>query len=110
MRKKGILITGAAGEIGDALVKSLAEREAGQIITLDLKPLAAENDGLATHVQGDIMDHALLARLGEVPPGDEFRPVLVEVLRRCFGTDPLVVKRLGKEAPGGPEGPHPEVF
>jgi short-subunit dehydrogenase len=27
MRKKGILITGAAGEIGDALIKRLAEKD-----------------------------------------------------------------------------------
>ncbi|MBN1148827.1 MAG: NAD-dependent epimerase/dehydratase family protein [Anaerolineales bacterium] len=63
MRKKGILITGAAGEIGDALVKALSQKGAGQIITLDLRPLAEQNAGLSTHVQGDIMDHTLLARL-----------------------------------------------
>jgi len=63
MRKKGILITGAAGEIGDALVTALSKRESGQIITLDLRPLPEENAGLSLHMQGDIMDHALLERL-----------------------------------------------
>lgn len=63
MRKKGILITGAAGEIGDALVKSLAKQDSNQIITLDVKPLPAEVEKLVTHVQGDILDQSLLARL-----------------------------------------------
>jgi threonine 3-dehydrogenase len=63
MRKKGILITGAAGEIGDSLIRSLAEQGETQIITLDLRPLSPENAKLATHVQGDLMDEALLARL-----------------------------------------------
>lgn len=63
MRKKGILITGAAGEIGDALVKALADKGATQIVTLDLKPLSAELTPLVIHNQGDLMDEALLARL-----------------------------------------------
>jgi nucleoside-diphosphate-sugar epimerase len=63
MRKKGILITGAAGEIGDALIKSLAEKDTHQVITLDLRPLGGENAHLVTHVQGDLLDEALLARL-----------------------------------------------
>ncbi|MEW5869292.1 MAG: NAD-dependent epimerase/dehydratase family protein [Chloroflexota bacterium] len=63
MRKKGILITGAAGEIGDSLVRSLSEQGEAQIVTLDLKPLPPENAQLVTHVQGDLMDQALLARL-----------------------------------------------
>lgn len=63
MRKRGILITGAAGEIGDSLVRSLAAQGETQIVTLDLKPLPPENAALATHIQGDLMDQALLARL-----------------------------------------------
>ncbi|MEJ2706065.1 MAG: NAD-dependent epimerase/dehydratase family protein [Anaerolineales bacterium] len=63
MRKKGILITGAAGEIGDALIKSLAKHDHNQIITLDVKSLPPETAGLVTHVQGDILDQSLLARL-----------------------------------------------
>ena len=58
MRKKGILITGAAGEIGDALLKNLYAQGEGQIITLDLKPLESENAHLALHIQGDLMDQA----------------------------------------------------
>ena len=63
MRKKGILITGAAGEIGEALVESLAGHEENQVITLDLRPLSPKYASLVTHIQGDLMDQALLARL-----------------------------------------------
>jgi threonine 3-dehydrogenase len=63
MRKKGILITGAAGEIGDALVRNLAKQTQAQIITLDLRPIDPEVARLVIHEQGDILDKALLARL-----------------------------------------------
>lgn len=63
MRKRSILITGAAGEIGDALIKRLAAQEINQIVTLDIQELPPDNAAIVTHVQGDILDHALLARL-----------------------------------------------
>ncbi len=63
MRKKGILITGAAGEIGMSLIESLSKQEEYRLITLDLKPLEPESDRLVTHVQGDLLDDSLLARL-----------------------------------------------
>ncbi len=63
MRKKGILITGAAGEIGDALIRSLHADGETRIVTLDLRPLPPENSKLTTHIQGDLMDQLLLARL-----------------------------------------------
>ena len=63
MRKRGILITGAAGEIGDSLIRSLSDQGETQIVTLDLRPLPPENAKLSTHIQGDLMDQALLARL-----------------------------------------------
>lgn len=63
MRKKGILITGAAGEIGDALIKRLAEQDTHELISLDVKPLPEETDRLVTHIQGDILDQSMLARL-----------------------------------------------
>lgn len=63
MRKKGVLITGAAGEIGDALIKNLAQHKSNQIITLDVRPLPPDTAQHVTHVQGDIMDQSLLARL-----------------------------------------------
>jgi len=63
MRKKGILITGAAGEIGDSLIRGLVNDGASSIVTLDLKPLTQEYKGKTIHIQGDLMDHALLSRL-----------------------------------------------
>lgn len=63
MRKKGILITGAAGEIGDALIMSLAGHIDNQVVTLDVRPLPPETASMVTHVQGDILDKSLLARL-----------------------------------------------
>ena len=63
MRKRGILITGAAGEIGEALVMALAEQDQKQLITLDVRALPEETTKRVTHVQGDILDQALLARL-----------------------------------------------
>ena len=63
MRKKVILITGAAGEIGQALVKSLLERHSVQLLTLDLQDMPETLARLTTHVQGDMMDKAMLSRL-----------------------------------------------
>ena len=63
MRKKVILITGASGEIGQALVKSLIEQSDMPIITLDNAPLPGEVHSRVIALQGDIMDKALLSRL-----------------------------------------------
>ncbi|OGO62909.1 MAG: epimerase [Chloroflexi bacterium RBG_19FT_COMBO_47_9] len=63
MRKKVFLITGASGEIGQALVKSLANQNEMPIITLDIAPLPVEIQSMVTSFQGDIMDRALLSRL-----------------------------------------------
>ncbi len=63
MRKRAILITGAAGEIGLALVQALAQTSELPLLTLDLLALPKEMTGLTTHVQGDILDRALLSRL-----------------------------------------------
>ncbi len=63
MRKKTILITGASGEIGQALIKALAEKNSHQILSLDLHALPAETKPLATHIEGDILDDYLLGRL-----------------------------------------------
>jgi nucleoside-diphosphate-sugar epimerase len=63
MRKKVTLITGAVGEIGQALVYKLASQGNDGLLTLDLRPLSSELDGATIHVQGDILDDALIARL-----------------------------------------------
>jgi nucleoside-diphosphate-sugar epimerase len=63
MRKRVILITGSSGEIGEALIESLTEKGDLPIISLDIRPLPPEVDRLVTHIQGDILDKSLLARL-----------------------------------------------
>jgi threonine 3-dehydrogenase len=63
MRKKAVLITGASGEIGQALVKSLGKQVDIPILTLDIAPLPEEIHTLVTALQGDIMDKSLLSRM-----------------------------------------------
>jgi len=63
MRKKVFFITGASGEIGQALVRSLAEQNEMPIVTLDIAPLPDEISKIVTAFQGDIMDRSLLSRL-----------------------------------------------
>jgi len=63
MRKEAILITGAAGEIGHALIKSLSKKVTCSLLTLDLEPLPGDDHDLAIHLQGSILDQALLDRL-----------------------------------------------
>ncbi len=63
MRKKAILITGAAGEIGHALIEALASQCDDPILTLDLQELPEDVEPLTTHLKGSILDQALLERL-----------------------------------------------
>ena len=63
MRKKVTLITGVSGEVGLALVKSLAEAGNNDLLTLDIRPIPAEYSQYSDHIQGDILDKALLNRL-----------------------------------------------
>jgi nucleoside-diphosphate-sugar epimerase len=64
MRKKATLITGAVGEIGQALIGDLSRIERKEsLLTLDLNPLAADLNNLVTHIEGDILDEKLLTRL-----------------------------------------------
>lgn len=64
MRKKVILITGASGEIGQALITYLAGQNMTDILALDIRPL---NETLAaycrTTIVGDILDTRLFERL-----------------------------------------------
>ncbi len=62
MRTKAILITGAAGEIGHALIEALAKQDVS-LLTLDLADLPEDIRSLSTHIQGDILDESLLGRL-----------------------------------------------
>lgn len=63
MRKKAILITGASGEIGQALISNLSQTNPLPLLTLDLHPVPQELMSLCTYIAGDILDHNLLARL-----------------------------------------------
>lgn len=63
MRKAVVLITGAGGEIGHALVRGLAESDAS-IITLDVNPLdAAVAPFVRREFTGSITDRDLLDRI-----------------------------------------------
>lgn len=56
MTEKQVLITGACGEIGQALVQELAKRGGYKIVTSDLAPLPDSIKNLAAeHVQGDLV-------------------------------------------------------
>lgn len=63
MRKKAILITGAAGEIGQALIENLHEQGGLPLLTLDLHALPESLRGKSTHLHGDILDKSLMSRL-----------------------------------------------
>lgn len=62
MRKKVTLITGANGEVGTSLVRKLAAADDRPILTLDLSEARGEIAD-HTHIQGDILDESLLARI-----------------------------------------------
>jgi nucleoside-diphosphate-sugar epimerase len=63
MRKKAILITGAAGEIGQALIENLHEAGSPLMLSLDLHPLPDNLRGKSIHLNGDILDKSLMSRL-----------------------------------------------
>lgn len=64
MENDAILITGANGELGRALIAQLQRAGSGPLITLDMHPLgAALNGAVAQAYTGDILDTALLATI-----------------------------------------------
>jgi threonine 3-dehydrogenase len=64
MRKEVVLVTGASGEMGQALIARLNEQGTTNILGLDVKPLP---DSLQAQcmvcIQGDVLDDKLMARL-----------------------------------------------
>jgi threonine 3-dehydrogenase len=57
MSVKRVLVTGACGEIGQALVQGLAKKGGYQVITADMAPLPESIKSLvAEHVQGDLVN------------------------------------------------------
>jgi len=63
MRKRAILITGASGEVGHALIQRLAAEGTSRLVTVDIRPLPDEIRPLVTHFEGDLLNTRLLARL-----------------------------------------------
>ena len=56
MSEKQVLVTGACGEIGQALVQELSKKGGYRIVTSDMMPLPESIKGLAAeHVQGDLV-------------------------------------------------------
>ncbi len=56
MAQKTVLVTGACGEIGQALIQELSKRGGCRIVTEDIAPLPeAIRDLVAEHVQGDLV-------------------------------------------------------
>lgn len=63
MPEKKVLITGACGEIGQALIQSLAAEGKKEILSLDLKPLPEKLAGMSRHLQVDLLDKDVIASL-----------------------------------------------
>ena len=63
MRKKVVLITGAAGEIGQALIENFSDSDEHDLLTIDLQNLPDRLHGRSVHIKGDILDRVLFARL-----------------------------------------------
>jgi nucleoside-diphosphate-sugar epimerase len=59
------LVTGASGEIGQALIEELSGNDKLNIVSMDLKPLPERLAGKSHHIQGDILDNHLLRELVE---------------------------------------------
>lgn len=65
MTQDAVLITGACGEIGQALLKNIAAEDRRQLVTVDLKPLPEELEGKSTHIMADLLDQELHQHLSE---------------------------------------------
>ena len=64
MRKKVILITGACGEIGHALIEQLTLDASNELVTLDLQDLPESVEKkVQRHIKGSILDKMLLDNL-----------------------------------------------
>lgn len=61
MNEKTVLVTGACGEIGQALVQNLSRQAGYRIVTADLAPLPEAIRSLsAEHIQGDLVNKVKL--------------------------------------------------
>ena len=65
MREKITLITGANGEIGQGLIKSLSKNKKIKLVALDLDPITNNISSLLyDSITGNILDKNLLEQLG----------------------------------------------
>jgi len=63
VRQKTILITGASGEVGHALIKHLMKTSELDLLTIDINPLPEDLQAEVPYLQGDITDRNLFSRL-----------------------------------------------
>ena len=63
MPVRTVLITGASGEIGQALIKSLSDTDQTKLITTDLHPLPKDLEGKTQHITGDLLNKELIHSL-----------------------------------------------
>ncbi len=62
-RKPVVLVTGAAGEVGNGLIHHLTKSAQYDVVALDLKGLHTVSGSCAARIEGDILDRRLLERL-----------------------------------------------
>jgi nucleoside-diphosphate-sugar epimerase len=102
MPEEKVLVTGACGEIGQALIQSLHEKGNKEIISLDLKPLPDHLKGLSRHIEGDLLNKKLINSLesnhtfGEIyhlaavlSTHAESNPLLAHQVNTCITIDLL---------------------
>jgi len=93
MMDKKVLITGACGEIGQALIQSLFEEGNTEIISLDLKPLPDKLNGMSQHLQADLLDKEVIVSL-EKENGFTYIYHLAAVLSTNAEHDPIQAHKI----------------
>lgn len=104
MPEKTVLVTGASGEMGQALIHSLANENSIDVISVDLKPLPDKFEGKSTHIIGNLVDKDLLAQLEKeysfsqiyhlaaiLSTTAEYNPLLAHQVNTCSTIDLLEI-------------------
>ena len=102
MPDKKVLITGACGEIGQALIQSIAKEGNAEIVSLDLKPLPEKLASMSQHHQADLLDKDVIASLEKensfshiyhlaavLSTTAELNPLLAHKINSCITIDLL---------------------
>ena len=113
MPEKSTLITGACGEIGQALIETLSEDPQTTIISLDIKPLPDHLKGKTTHYQADLRDKDFLREIESkyrfqeiyhlaavLSTTAEFDPTLAHQVNTCITIDLLDLAARQSQASG----------